>query len=372
MGGLGSSGLRAFRGREIGLNSAMVVQIGNGSFRRLVLVPDAYRAVLGFRVRWIGWACLALGCVASPDSSLAQLETDSPLTQAAATSYGVSIGTPQIVRYQIGANIKTAGGSFSGVSIRLPVPADWPEQRVAVIDEEIYDRAGKISYRVLDSGVKQMMVSIAQVPANTEAKVVITYEVAISPILAPQQTAGLTKPKRITKELKFFIGDGPLIFPRDRELKKQVEQLTTQEQEPWEALQLLHRFIMDHVTETVSKPQSTVETLKNKQGCNEDRAALFVAFARSLQIPARMVMVEGGQHAEFCLEDPAGNAHWYPCTFRGSGEFGSWSRPAVVFQKGDNIKEPESTQRVRLIPEMINGKGTVPPQVQTIRRVVQS
>jgi hypothetical protein len=304
--------------------------------------------------------------------SWAQLEIESPLTPAASASYGVGIGSPQMVRYQIGATIKTGGGSFSGVSIRLPVPADWPEQRVSVIDEEIYDRAGKINYRVLDSGVKQLLVSIAQVPANTEAKVVITYEVAISPILAPAQTVGLVKPKRITKELKFFIGDGPLIAPRDRDLKKQLEELTEDGQEPWDALMVIHRFIMDHVTETVSKPQSTVDTLKNKQGCNEDRAALFVAFARALQIPARLVMVEGGQHAEFCLEDPDGNLHWYPCTFRGTGEFGSWSRPAVVFQKGDNIKEPESTQRVRLVPEKINGKGTVPPQVQTIRRVVQS
>ena len=93
--------------------------------------------------------------------------------------------------------------------------------------------------------------------------------------------------------------------------------------------------------------------------------------ARALEVPARLVMVECGQHAEFCLEDPDGNLHWYPCTFRGTGEFGSLSRPAVVFQKGDNIRVPESNQRVRLVPEYVNGKGTVAPQVQIIRRVVQ-
>jgi hypothetical protein len=318
----------------------------------------------------VGVACLGL---AGLDAGWAyQLEQDdSPLTASAATTYGVSIGDPEVVRYQIGAKIKTAQSAFSRVKIQLPVPNEWPEQRVSVIDEDIDDRAGAVNYRILDSGVRQMMIVIPQVPANSEADVLITYEVAVSPIVGPTETSGLIKPKRITKDLKFFIGDAPMISPRDRDLRKQLSEIVVEDSEAWDALFLVHRWIMDHVTETVSKPQNTTETLSLKQGCNEDRAALFVAMARALEVPARLVMVEGGQHAEFCLEDPDGNLHWYPCTFRGTGEFGSLSRPAVVFQKGDNIRVPESNQRVRLVPEYVNGKGTVAPQVQIIRRVVQ-
>ncbi len=318
----------------------------------------------------VGFVSL-ISLVFFPHVARAQLESTSPLERTTSSSYGVRIGDPQIVRYQIGAKIRTAGGVFSQVAIRLPVPNEWPEQRVAIVEEEIDDRAGPVKYRVLDNGVRQMLISIPQVPANSEANVLITYEVSVSPIMGPTETSGLLKPKRITKELKFVVGDGPQIFPRDRDLKKKIDEVLTDDMPPWDALAILHRWIMDNVTETVSKPQSTVDTLASKSGCNEDRVALFVAMARALQVPARMVMVEGGQHAEFCLEDPAGNIHWYPCSFRGAGEFGSLSRPAVVFQKGDNIKVPEAKQRVRLVAETVNGKGTVEPQVQIVRRVVQ-
>jgi hypothetical protein len=295
----------------------------------------------------------------------------SPLAASATSLYGVKVGEPQTVKYQIGARIQTGAGSFAGVTLRFPVPNEWPEQQVRILEEELYDRAGDVKYRVLDAGVRQMMVAIPQVPANTSANVLITYEIRVSPVMPPEQTAGLVKPAKVTKETKLFIGDSPQISARDRDLKKLVGELIPPETPAWDGLAIFHRWIMDNITETVSKPQSTSDTLENKQGCNEDRAALFVAMARAWDIPARMVMVEGGQHAEFCLADPEGNLHWYPCTFRGSGEFGAWSRPAVVFQKGDNIKEPEAKQRVRLIREYVNGKGTVPPSVQVIRRVVQ-
>lgn len=298
-------------------------------------------------------------------------EQSSPLSDSASTSYGVRIGDAQVVKYQIGAKITTGPAAFTGVTLRFPVPNDWPEQKVNVVDEELYDRAKDIEYRVLDSGVRQMMVAIPQVPAQTEANVLITYEVAISPILAPEQTAGLIKPKKVTKETRFFVGDSPMIESRDKNLKKVVAEITKDEQDPWVALSAAHRWILDNVTETVSKAQSTEDTLKNKQGCNEDRAALFVAMARAFDVPARLVMVEGGQHAEFCLEDPSGKLHWYPCSFRGSGEFGSLTNPAVVFQKGDNVKEPEAGKRVRLIREHIHGKGSAAPQVEIVRRVVQ-
>ncbi|MDP1563838.1 MAG: transglutaminase domain-containing protein [Pirellulaceae bacterium] len=307
----------------------------------------------------------------SPPTTETQGTQGSPLTDSAAASYGVRLGDSQVVRYQIGAKIKTGAGAFTGVVLRLPVPSDWPEQKVSVIEEDLYDRAGDIQYRVLDAGVRQMMISIPQVPAQTEANVLITYEVSVSPILAPAQTVGLKKPKKVTKETKFFVGDSPLINTREKSLKKLVAELAPKEEEPWVALSTVHRWILDHVTETVSKVQSTNDTLENKQGCNEDRAALFVAMARAMEVPARLVMVEGSQHAEFCLEDPDGNLHWYPCSFRGSGEFGSLSNPAVVFQKGDNVKEPEAGKRVRLVREYVNGKGTAAPQVEIVRRVVQ-
>lgn len=317
-------------------------------------------------------ACLLLVPFATSVPAVAQLESNSP-TGTATSPYDVQLGEGRTVKYQIGTRIQTANGAFGRVKIILPVPAEWPEQSVSIVDESIYEKAGDIEYRILDGGIRQMMVGIPLVPANTQAEVLITYEVNISPILPPSTTEGLIRPEKRTKELAMALGDSPMIFSRNRDLRKQVNEIIEddQEQPAWEVARILHQWVIENIRETVTKPQSTVDTLEQKQGCNEDRAALFVAMSRAAKIPARMVMVEGSQHAEFCLEDPEGETHWYPCTFRGSGEFGSVARPAVVFQKGDNLRMPEQRQRQRLIAEYVNGRGARQPRVEIVRKVVQ-
>jgi len=315
---------------------------------------------------------VALTLIASTKLAIAQLE-DSPTKTSDSSPYAVTFGEGRTVKYQIGVKIRTAKAPFGGVKIRLPVPSDWPEQSVAVSEEEIYERAGDIDYRILDGGVRQMMLAISAIPPSTAADILITYEVTIRSIIAPGATDELIIPKRITKEIKWYIGDAPMIFPRDKDLRKLVESLLEDqtEQTAWESTKILHAWVIENIAETVSKQQSTVDTLTKMQGCNEDRAALFVAMARSAKIPARLVMDEGSQYAEVCLQDPEGVDRWYPCTFLGQGDFGSTSRPAVVFQKGDNLRVPELGKRVRLVAEYVNGKSAAKPEVRIIRQIVQ-
>lgn len=308
----------------------------------------------------------------APKMAYAQLESSPVSAPNNASPYEMSYGEPKTVKYQIGTKIKTGSSAFARVKVILPVPGEWPEQTVSVSDESIYEKAKGIEYRILDGGIRQMMVVIPSVPANTSAEVLVTYEVNVSPILAPQETSELTVPKKRNKEISMALGESPMISPRDRELRKLVDELVPDtESQAWETTRTLHAWVMENITETIGKVQSTEDTLETKKGCNEDRAALFIAMCRAAKIPARMVMVEGSQHAEFCLEGPDEVRRWYPCSFKGSGEFGSLSRAAVVFQKGDNLRMPEQKKRARLIAEYVNGRATTSPQVQIIRQVVQ-
>lgn len=317
--------------------------------------------------------CALIGSFAATPSHLfAQLEDSPAEVKAAESPFALKFGEARTVKYQIGAKIHTQNGAFSQVKIHLPVPAEWPEQTVSVIAEEIDDRAKEIEYRLLEGGVRQMMVLIPAIPANTQADVLITYEVEIRPILAPESTDELVTPKKKTRDISMALGESPLISTRDREVRKIVrELLPDDEPRDWERAKRLHTWVRENIQETVGIQQATEQTLETKQGCNEDRAALFVALTRAAKIPARLVMVEGSQHAEFCLEDPEGTVRWYPCSFVGAGEFGSLSRPAVVFQKGDHFRVPEIKKSVRLVAEYINGKGTVKPEVRILRQVVQ-
>lgn len=319
----------------------------------------------------LAFSLVLLGPQAFPTAH-AQLESQPISTSNVASPYAIQLGESTTVKYQIGAKITTGSSAFNRVQIILPVPGEWPEQTVSVAEDSIYEKAREIEYRVLDGGVRQMMVSIPSVPANTNAEVLVTYEVNISPIRAPELTEELIRPRKRSKDIAMALGEGPLLEVRDRSIRNQVKEIVTDPSLPaWEEARELHQWVIDNITETVTKAQSTVDTLEKKSGCNEDRAALFVALARASKIPARLVMVEGSQHAEFCLEDPEGEKRWYPCTFRGAGEFGSVGRAAVVFQKGDNLRMPEMKKRMRLVTEYVNGRGTSAPRVEIVRRVVQ-
>jgi hypothetical protein len=80
---------------------------------------------------------------------------------------------------------------------------------------------------------------------------------------------------------------------------------------------------------------------------------------RSQKIPARMVWADNGEYAEFYLQDESGEGRWYPAVLEGKPEFGQMSNPRVIFQKGDNIKVPESSKRLLFVTETVTGNGNL-------------
>ena len=52
----------------------------------------------------------------------------------------------------------------------VPVPIDWPEQTVKIVDEELSPHVRKIEYRLVDGTVKQMMVRIANLKSGESAR----------------------------------------------------------------------------------------------------------------------------------------------------------------------------------------------------------
>ncbi len=82
-----------------------------------------------------------------------------------------------------------------------------------------------------------------------------------------------------------------------------------------------------------------------------------------------MVWVDGHQYAEFYLWDAEKNGHWFPCNVAGLREFGSYSDPRVIQQKGDNIKVPETKGRQKFVAEFVTGQGTAKPKLHFVREL---
>ena len=63
-----------------------------------------------------------------------------------------------------------------GIEATLPVPMDWPEQTIKKISEEKTPNVHGVTFKTLDGGVRQMVVSVPRLPAGDEASAVVTFE----------------------------------------------------------------------------------------------------------------------------------------------------------------------------------------------------
>src|SRR5688572_24656796 len=87
-----------------------------------------------------------------------------------AADLGPQLGAAQTQRVRVGVTVTAAGGPCKGIVGTTPVPIDWPEQSVKIVDEETSPFVKSVRYRVVAGGVKQMLIEIPQLPAGEEAK----------------------------------------------------------------------------------------------------------------------------------------------------------------------------------------------------------
>jgi len=133
---------------------------------------------------------------------------------AADDSRGIRLGEEISSKWRFGVVVKAAGGTVSGIQATLPVPMNWPEQTAKKIGEEKTPQIGAITYRVLDNGVKQMLVKIPRLTTGEEASAIVTFEIRKRRIEAPSDTDVFQVPKP-SRDLAKFLAPSPYIESRD-------------------------------------------------------------------------------------------------------------------------------------------------------------
>ena len=309
---------------------------------------------------------LCLLVVAVPTTATAQFKKpDNP--------EGVRLGQQTTGRIKIGVVINAAGTLQRAVAT-MPVPDEWPEQQVSIVDEEITPSYAQVDYRKIvgGGGVKLMVVEIPRLPAGREARVLVTFEVTRSTQAAPDDTSVFTIPKRVDRDVRINMGASPFIESRHPKLVSAAKEATADKQTDWEKVEAMYDWAREHVRFADSELKGAARALYDGEGGADELTAVFIAMCRAQKIPARTVFVYGHCYAEFYLTDDEGNGHWFPCQPAGVRAFGAIDDTNPILQKGDNFRNPQDRkERLRFVKEYFTaaGRGKA-PQVRFVSEMV--
>jgi hypothetical protein len=290
-------------------------------------------------------------------------------TAAAQADRGPRLGEQTTAKWRFGVVVRAAGGPVTGVLATMPVPMDWPEQQVKLLAEEKSPNVGRVSYRTLDGGVKQMLVNIPRLAAGEEASATVTFEVTRSRILEPADFGIYRVPTKTSRDIARFLLSSPYIESTDPKIKSLAAELTTGKQVAWDQAAAVFDWVRANVKyEFAEQIKPAVVALKDGRGDCEELSSLVIALCRASKIPARAVWVPGHCYPEFYLTDEAGKGYWFPCQAAGAErQLGSMTEDRPILQKGDNFKVPEERGPQRYVKQFLSAKdAAAPPEVKFI------
>lgn len=283
---------------------------------------------------------------------------------------GVKLAEPVTQKWEVGVTV-TARGPVRGILATIPVPTDWPEQKVRIADEHYSRHVGRVAYRDLEGGVRQMLVSIRLLPAGETAEAVVTFEVTRSPIKAPADTTVFEMPTRVPRDVRKFLASSPYIESTHGEIRKVADEVVDDNLPAWQQVEAAYDWVRENVEYQNGELKGALAALRDGTGDCEELTSLFIAICRAKKIPARTVWVPDHCYPEFYLEDADGNGHWIPCEAAGERSFGAMATSKPVLQKGDNFRVPEKRKPQRYVAELLKAKGVAgaPPTVVWHRRL---
>lgn len=288
---------------------------------------------------------------------------------------GIRLDKEVTVRYRVGVVVQAMGGPCRGLFGTVPIPTEWPEQQVTVIDEDITPNA-RVTYRFLDNGVKQMLVSIPALNNGDIARAVVTLRVSRRMILPPEDTSGFLIPTKTDRTLLPYLSFSPYIESTSPKIKEIARDLMKEhEGEPaWKQVEAIYDFTRSKVEYRNGDLKGALAALKDGYGDCEELTSLFIAICRAANIPARSVWVPEHCYPEFYLVDKEGNGYWFPAQSAGDKSFGGIPETRPVLQKGDNFRVPEKGREPqRYVAEFLKGaaiNGGGKPQVEFLRDVL--
>jgi transglutaminase-like putative cysteine protease len=274
---------------------------------------------------------------------------------------GPKQGVAQSHRYKAGVVVRAVGGPCRAIKGYVPIPMEWPEQTVKVVEQEVSPSV-KVSYQTLGETAKLMVVRMDWIPANETAKAVFTFEINRSMQLLPDDKSAFVLPvaKDLSPSLRRYLTMSPKIEVQNPAIRKAAKEIGANAPKAWDRVEALYDWMRTKVSyKTGGAVKGAAAALKDGSGNHDDMTSLFVALCRAAEIPARTVWVPEFCYAEFYLLDKKGEGHWLPCSPAGTKAFGEMPETKPVLAKGDNFVAPSgSREHQRYIREYLTGEKT--------------
>jgi len=283
-----------------------------------------------------------------------------------------SAGREATHRLQIGCKVLARGGPCAGLVVSCPVPMDWPEQQVKIIDEKTTPNVKRISYRTLGGTAKQLLISIPRLASGEKAQALVTFEITRQYVIEPTDTASLAIPKKVDRAMRKYLAPSPFIESLHTQIRRLSRETIKGREGDWAKVEALYDITREKVEYKNGELKGAIRALRDGTGDCEEMTSLFVALCRAGKIPARMVWVDGHCYPEFYLTDKQKKGRWYPCQAAGTRAFGSMPEHRAILQKGDNFRDPDRPkERLRYVNDFAKGKairGGGKPRIKFIRQ----
>jgi hypothetical protein len=291
---------------------------------------------------------------------------------------GVKFDKELVQRIRIGLKVRAVGGPCGGIHGTVPIPMDWPEQKVSVVAEEYSPAVKRRPNRDVDGTVQQMIVAIPQLKSGEEAVALVTLEVHRRSILPPDDTTvfSIADKKSLDAAVRRYLLPSPQIESTHKQIRDVSKQIfaDNKDKSGWEQVEAVYDWVRENVEYKNGPLKGALAALKDKDGDCEELTSLFIALCRAAGVPARTVWVPGHCYPEFYLVDRAGEGHWFPCQAAGSRAFGGIPEHRPILQKGDSFRDIDRPrERMRYLSEFLTGKairGGGQPSVRFIREDV--
>ena len=250
-----------------------------------------------------------------------------------------SISHPRRERWQFGLEI-SATADVRGISASVPVPSEWPEQKLIESETIQSDNISRVKISEPGPGARQLEFRIDRMAAGDTARIVYDVVVEKSLVVGPANTDGYRIPQKPPTEIRKFLQPSPYIESRDRRIMRLAKSLEIDDALPaWDQVEQIYQWVRENVEyEFDTKIHTCMHALETGKGDCEELSSLFIAICRVRGIPARAVWIPDHTYPEFYLEDADGTGHWIPCQAAGSYSFGDMIDYSPILQKGDKFK----------------------------------